>query len=49
MKCSHDSSSEKIATPFFWILLYFLPFPGLAVYEIDLENLLRVYHLLYFQ
>ena len=34
MKCSHENSLEKIATPFFWILPYFFSFLGLAVYEI---------------
>ena len=24
MKCTHEDSAERIATPFFWILSYFL-------------------------
>ena len=48
MNCSHVKSSERIATPSFWILPYFLRFLGLAVYEIDLKDLFPVYNLLYF-
>ena len=43
-----ENSSVRIAAPFFWILPCFFSFLVLAVYEIDLENLLRVYNLLYF-
>ena len=35
-KSSHENLSERIPTPFFWILPYFLSFLSLAVYEIDL-------------
>ena len=48
MKYSYLNSSERIETPFLWILPYFFSFLGLAVYEIDIFNLLRVYNLLYF-
>ena len=36
MKCSHEDSSERIATPFLWILPHVFGFIGLTVYEIDL-------------
>ena len=47
MKRSHENSSEKIETLLFWTPPYFFSFRGLAVCEIDLQNSLRVYSLLY--
>ena len=38
MKRSHENSSERILTPFFYILPYFFSFLGLAMCELDLQN-----------
>ena len=48
MNGSHENSWVRIAAPFLWSLPYFFSFLGLLVYEIDLQNLLRVYNLLLF-